>query len=286
MAYTKRILETGTTFLPENDGTWLMTDFTGNQTDDLVYIKTNNTGTNSVEVHVASAASNYQTRIYESGTTFRNETDGQWLMSPSQSGGRPDLVFIKTANTPSGKVEVHIASGESGYKTRTLETATTFACETDGTWLMGDYTGKGTRDLMFIKTNNTKTKSVEVHVASAESKYQTRIYESGSTFDNEDDGAWLLTPFNNAKNATPDLVFIKTEDTDSGRVEVHVASATSKYKERTFERGTTFMPETDGVWTMVPNRSGASQMPNLVFIKTGPNTGTGRVEVHIASGAQ
>lgn len=63
MAYTKRIVETGTTFLPEDDGVFMIADFTASKKDDLVFIKTANTGTNSVEVHVASAESKYQTRI-------------------------------------------------------------------------------------------------------------------------------------------------------------------------------------------------------------------------------
>ena len=35
------------------------------------------------------------------------------------------LAFIKTANTPNGHVEVHIASRTSNYQNRILETATT-----------------------------------------------------------------------------------------------------------------------------------------------------------------
>jgi hypothetical protein len=46
-------LETGTTFLPEADGTWLLADYDGDGIPDLVFIKTSNTGTGTVEVHVA-----------------------------------------------------------------------------------------------------------------------------------------------------------------------------------------------------------------------------------------
>jgi hypothetical protein len=44
------------------------------------------------------------------------------------------LAFIKTSHTPNGHVEVHIASHASDYQTRTLQTATTFANESDGVW--------------------------------------------------------------------------------------------------------------------------------------------------------
>jgi len=75
--YQTRTLETGTTFQPEMDGTWLMADFNGlGKNNDLVFIKA---GASVMEVHVASAASNYQTRTLETGTTFvRN----RWYMAP------------------------------------------------------------------------------------------------------------------------------------------------------------------------------------------------------------
>jgi hypothetical protein len=109
--YQTRILEVGTTFAPETDGVWLLADYDQDGIPDLVYIKTANTGTGTVEVHIASGASNYQTRILEVGTTFAPETDGVWLLADYDQDGIPDLVYIKTANTGTGTVEVHIASG-------------------------------------------------------------------------------------------------------------------------------------------------------------------------------
>ncbi|MCR8556907.1 hypothetical protein KXD93_04610, partial [Mucilaginibacter sp. BJC16-A38] len=50
----------------------------------------------------------YQRRILELSTTFGNENDGTWLLTPTL-----DLAFIKTSNTPNGHVEVHIASRAS-----------------------------------------------------------------------------------------------------------------------------------------------------------------------------
>lgn len=95
----------------------------------LAFIRTANTPNGHVEVHLASGLSGYQTRILETATTFDNETDGVWQLMPNQ-----DLVFIRTSNTPNGHVEVHIASRESNYQTRTVELPTNFLNESDGTW--------------------------------------------------------------------------------------------------------------------------------------------------------
>jgi len=224
-----RVLETATAFVNETDGTWLMPNWShpGGRPD-LGFIKTSNTPSGNVEVHIASADSNYQTRILETPTTFQNETDGTWLMANWTSpGGKPDLVFIKTNNTPSGYVEVHIASAASNYRTRVLETATTFVNEADGTWLMANWTSPGGKpDLVFIKTNNTPSGHVEVHVASAASNYQTRVLEIPTTFVNETDGTWLMPRWTNP-GGQPDQGFIKANNTPSGRVEVHIAAMPS-----------------------------------------------------------
>ncbi|WP_292387976.1 FG-GAP repeat domain-containing protein, partial [Methanosarcina sp. UBA5] len=90
---------------------WTMADYDGDGIPDLIFIKTRNTGTGRVEVHIASGASNYQTRILETGTTFLPGTDGVWAMADYDRDDIPDLVFIKTRNTGTGTVEVHVAGG-------------------------------------------------------------------------------------------------------------------------------------------------------------------------------
>jgi ethanolamine utilization microcompartment shell protein EutL len=200
----------------------------------LAFIKTNNTPNGHVEVHIASRASNYQSRILETATTFGNESDGVWQLLPNL-----DLAFIKTSNTPSGHVEVHIASRASNYQSRILETATTFGNESDGVWQL-----LPTLDLVFIKTSNTPNSHVEVHIASRASNYQSRILETATTFADESDGVWQLL-------SSTDLVFIKTSNTPNGHVEVHIASRASNYQTRTVEIATTFVNESDGTWSLL-----------------------------------
>jgi len=90
-----------------------MSHFTDRTHQDLVFIKTSNTGTRTVEIHVATATSKYQTRVFEAGTTFAPETDGVWMMGNYTHHERPDLIFIKTSNTGTGRVEVHIATSST-----------------------------------------------------------------------------------------------------------------------------------------------------------------------------
>ncbi len=277
--FQTRTLETATTFANETDGEWHLANWNDHGNPDLFFIKTSNTPSGNVEVHIASAASNFQTRILETPTTFANSTNGAWMMYDVDRDGLPDLVFIMTSGTASGKVEIHVASGKSNFQTRILETATTFDSESDGTWTLTDWNNDGSTDLVFLKTSNTPSGNVEVHIASGKSNYQTRILETATTFANDPAQVWLLRDVD--EDHKPDLVQIKTSDTPGNVVEVHVASGASNFQTRVLEVGTTFGLESDGVWRMASfNATGVS---DLVFLKTA-NTPNGHVEVHVAAG--
>ncbi|MFL5383672.1 MAG: hypothetical protein ACJ8GN_14225 [Longimicrobiaceae bacterium] len=275
-AYT-RVFERATTFASEFDGVWALSSTAASGLPDLVFVKTANTPSGRVEVHVAPGATQYQTRGLEVPTTFANETGGVWGLVAG-TAALPDLYFIKTANTPSGHVEVHIASAASNYQARTVETATTFANETDGVWALVRSAGGGLPDLVFVKTSNTPSGRVEVHVASGASRYQARVLEVPTTFAVELDGTWGVVA--DPAGSFPDLYFIKTANTPSGNVEVHIASAASRYQARTLEVATDFRNETGGAWSLLPNLP-RTQVPGVAFIKTA-NTPNGHVEVHLA----
>lgn len=229
-----------------------------------------------------AAAQGTYARVFQRATTFASEFNGVWSLSNNAASGLPDLVFVKTRDTPGGRVEVHVAPGATQYQTRGLEIATAFASEGDGVWgLVNNTPGTGSLpDLYFIKTRNTPSGNVEVHIASAASNYQTRTVETATTFASEPGGVWALV--RHAGGGPPDLVLIKTRNTPNGMVEVHIASGASNYQARTLEVATTFASEPNGTWGVVADPAGP--FPDLYFIKTA-NTPSGNVEVHTASGA-
>lgn len=150
-------------------------------------MKTSNTGTSTVEVHIASGASGYKTRMQETGTVFGEENNGVWKLYDYNRDGILDLVYIKTSNTGTISVEVHGAAGPN-YSQFILHTGTTFAPETEGFWQLAPYSNPGAADLVFIKDANTGTGETEVHAASKASGYRTRVFEGGSAFAEEANG--------------------------------------------------------------------------------------------------
>lgn len=142
----------------------------------------------------------YQNSYIDIGTTFNPEENGVWTLADYTGDGSPDLIYIKTRNTGTNTIEVHVSSSSSQFQDRILETGTVFAIEDNGTWLMADYTGDGIADLVYIKTRNTGTGKVEVHVADAASYYQNFVLQTGTCFDLEENGVWTLS-------VTGDLVY-------------------------------------------------------------------------------
>jgi len=278
-AYNTRILETGTTFLPENNGVWTMADFSGTGKLDLIYIKNQNTPSGRVEVHVASQDSNYQTRVFEQATVFANELNGVWMVGDFSNTGRPDLIYIKTSNTGTNTVEVHVASAASNYQTIVYAGGSTFGPENNGVWTMADTTGNGKLDLVYIKTEDTDTEKIEIHIASGASNYQTRIVETGTVFQPSIAPVctWLIHHFTTPINQ--DLGCIQFAQTPQGRVEVQIAAGSQNYQTLSFQSPTTFADEDNGTWLLGDYTHNSH--PDLIYIKTS-NTDTCTVEVHIS----
>lgn len=155
-------------------------------------------------------------------TVFANENSGTWSMYDWDSDGYLDLVYIKTGNASSGRVEIHVAAGVCNYCRFDLHVATTFAPEDNGFWSLAPYSSNKSADIIYIKDAQAGTGEVEVHVASASSNYQNRILEVGSTFAEETNGVWSLMDFN--MDGRLDLTYIKYQNAGTGTVEVHVAA--------------------------------------------------------------
>ena len=94
------LLQTGTA-LQETDET---VTFTLASNNDLFAILKSNTGSNSTEVHVLSAASNYQEFIFQTGTVLQ-QTDVTFEFALT---GNRDLFALMKSNTGTHTTEVHI----------------------------------------------------------------------------------------------------------------------------------------------------------------------------------
>ena len=140
------------------------------------------------------------------------------------------------------------------------------------------------RDLWATLLSGTGTGGVEVHALSAASGYRSFSVHSGTAFGPADPADWrfFLAPY--AGSGRPDLYGVKLRG-DSGRVEVHVLSAASGYREFVAHVVTAHGAYGPGAPVDVALASHAgSGGPDLLFVDKGA-TGSGTVEVHALSAA-
>jgi len=227
----------------------------------LYFVKTQNEGSGRSEVYVAKKASNYGTlaSYHVSGYELNEGDDGVFVVNDR------GLYFIKRCNTGTGTVEIHRTTASSGYKTFDIHSGSAFSLDDsgNGTWIVDG------EDLYFISAMDTSSGKIEVYRASHPDYSPYDLQKATSIPSGEDsNGTWQIFGGN--------LYFIKYRNTGGSNVEVQVLDANNNY-----QRGTTYESWFDtgdgdnGTWDIGLNG-------DLYFIKT-RNTGSGMVEVHIAT---
>ncbi|KAL4876407.1 hypothetical protein BJY04DRAFT_223043 [Aspergillus karnatakaensis] len=211
--------KTNTGLPAENYGVWDLVDYDGDGTLDLIYIKNRDTASGKVEISIASGSSSFETVILQTESVLDSQVNGYWQLFDVDGDGKLDLVYIQNSDTASNKVEVHIASGASDFKSVTKSIETVFDIANDGRWQMANFDNDGTADLVYIQNINTSSGYVEINIASGASEYQSIVQSVASAYSTENSGVWQLIDWD--KDGLLDLVYIKTQDT-AGSVEVHL----------------------------------------------------------------
>lgn len=193
--YSKFIFQIGTG-LHETDSQWrfALADWDGDHRPDLFCIRRAGGAAGRVEVHVLSAASNYQQFILNTPTALQYTADNfDFHIADWDGDARPDLFAIKKNQTGAGRTEVHIASGASNFGNFILQTGTALH-ETDSTWSFAvtDWDGGGKVDLVGFKKLNTGTNSTEIHVLQGETQFQNFILQIGTALPNTGQETELL----------------------------------------------------------------------------------------------
>lgn len=287
--YGRFIEHTGTPLTrgEDSNGSFAVADDDADGVADLYFIKRRNTGTGTIEVHILSGLSNFQTFIQHSSSALAQAEDGNgdFLIGDFDRDGTPDLFFIKRRNTGTNSIEVHILSGASGYQQFLLQTGTplTQGEDSNGDFLLGDFDRDGIPDLYFIKRRNTGTNSIEVHVLTGASNYQQFACHTGTPLAQAEDanGDYAVADYN--RDGIGDLWFIKRRNTGTTTVEVHVFSAATGFQQNLVQIGSSLSEVEDSNGDFFVGDYDRDGIPDLYFVKR-RNTGTETIEVHILRG--
>jgi serine/threonine protein kinase len=204
-------------------------DYNRDSIPDLYCLKHNNTGTNSLEIHILNGADNYQSFLLETGTPITQAdaaTNYVFAVGDYNRDGIPDLYCLKHSNTSTNSLEVHILNGADNYRSFLLETGTPIAqadIATNFTFAVGDYNRDGIPDLYCLKHSNTSTDSLEVYILNGADNYRSFLLETGTVFDQPDvaaNFAFAVGDYN--RDGISDVYSLKRTNTGTNSLEVYI----------------------------------------------------------------
>lgn|GEM_PF-617922 len=259
---------------------------------DLYGIALNGTGSQTIELHGLTRASNYAAFGVHSASAFGVSTADDWrfFIAPFNGDGRPDLYGVKLRGGGSGTVEVHVLSAASNYQTFLFHAATILESPPPGVkadFALGSFGGDGRQDLYFIPWASTGSGAVEIHVLSAASGYHSFIGHVATAMPTSVVAAGEWTFLVGDGGGRGDLVAVHgSGSAGSGRTEVHVLSQVSNYQGWIVHAATALglQSATDVSFKLADfDRDGSL---DLVAVLRGATTASHVTEVHILSGRE
>jgi hypothetical protein len=215
-------LHTNTKF-GHTDASWQFEfgDWTGDGRPGLFGIRKSGSGTGKTEVHIYSAASNYQSAQLLTATALHTtNSDWHFVVADWNRGGKPDLIGVNRQGG-SGTTEVHILSGESNFQSFILHAATILhTTNFNYTFEAGDYNNNGIPDLFVIRMAGSGTGKTEVHVLSGANNFQSWLLHVATILHETDSTYWAFGVAHWDGDRAVDVFVIRKQGWSS--TEVHV----------------------------------------------------------------
>lgn len=200
-----------------------MADLDGDGIEDLFFFNRSQTGSGATEVHVLKGPE--YTGFIEHAATALGDTgsDNQWkfLVGDYDRDSELDIYVIKKYGT-TGKLEVHVLDGKTGFKTFLAQHATIQAGPGNSTEFdfgLGDYNADGILDLYAISKVGASGKT-EVHVLNGASGFQDYLANIATGLATTGSGGnWVFGVGDYNSDGKPDVYAFRKQ---SAHAEVHV----------------------------------------------------------------
>lgn len=253
---------------------------------DLYAVHANGTASGAGELTVVPAGLGYGRATAPAVTSLAPTSTADWtfLVAPYAGDNQPDLWAIRLRGGASGRVEVHVLSATSGYRSYLAHIATALPAipaTSDPQVQLGSYAGDGQQDLFLMIDRNTGSGRVEVHVLSAASGYQTFSAHIATGLGEPASGQTWQYLVGDARGYGNLVAVLTGGSSGSGRTEVHVLTQASYYQAFSSHAATPFSLGLNGSWSL--GWAGAGATPNLYLLLRVGSRQT--VELHALSGA-
>jgi hypothetical protein len=255
--YSTASVATGTELGETTASQWQFSfaDYNGDRVADLIGVLMNGTGSGKTEVHIYDGANYYQTSLLHAVTGLGETTSSQWQFTTGDynGDGKPDLIGVLMNGTGSGKTEVHILNGATGYSGSTLLSVATGLGETASSqwqFAAGDYNGDGVPDLIGVLMKGTGSGKTEVHIFSGASPsyYSTALLAIGTGLEETKPQQWQFSSADYNADGKADLLGVLMNGAGSSKTEAHILSGASNYTEFLVHAGTALGETTASQW--------------------------------------
>ncbi len=227
----------------------------------------NDTGSTCTEIHTWQPNEQSWYSNIATNMPVATPSDGEIISGNTYGDLRDEVMYIKYRNTGSGNIEVH--TWQAGYQGWYSNLATNLpsADADNGYVISGDTNNDGRDELMFIKVHNTGSGNIEVHTwQPGQQSWASNIATNLPNVDSSN--GYFISARVGGRDR---LMFIKTQDTGSGNIEIHI-----------------WNPDEQTWYAHIATNVSIADAPNgrvigindsLAFVKyTG--TGSGHIEVH------
>lgn len=199
---------------------------------DLFAVHKSGGQTGQVEMYILDGSSNFASILQQHPAALSWAND-QWVfdLADYDNDTHPDLLGIHHFATSSGKVEISIVSGASGYQSHLLDTSTGLPQSSPGAWVyqFGNYDQDGIPDLFAIDRQGYS--NIYVKVLSGASAYQSQVASLPTALPNSgSSGAWAYAIADFDLDHVADLVAINKSLGASGKTEVIVLSGADNFQ--------------------------------------------------------
>ena len=226
----------------------------------------------------------FQRTLLAAGTGL-GPTDARHDMSLADWNGdrRADLVVVQRSDTASGRTELYIMDGASGFQRLLLHTGTVLGPTDDRyAFSMADWNGDGRLDLVVVQKSGTASGWTELRVIDGASSFQRYLLETVTLLGpTGDDYAFSMADWNG--DGRLDLVAVQKSGAASGRTEVQVLDGASSFQRYQMQTSTTLGP-TDDRYQMSVTDWNRDRHPDLVVVQTSGTTSR-HTEVRVLDGA-
>jgi hypothetical protein len=221
----QRSLATGATGLVPLDARHDVStaDWNGDKRADLVVVQGAGTATGKTELRVVDGASSFRRFLLETGTALDPTDDRHTVLLEDWNGdGRPDLVAVQKSGTASGRTELRVFDGASGFQQQLAQTTTALG-PTDKRHELSltDWNRDKRLDLVVLQKSGTKSGKTDVRVLDGASDFRRPLVQTRTGQGATDDRHELsVTDWNG--DGKLDLLIVQKAGTASGWTEARV----------------------------------------------------------------